>query len=108
MLFAGLWELWRDPAGASAEPLESFTIITTEPNAVATPVNDRMPVVLDGEAILEWLTEDTSPEALARLLRPCPDAELIRYPVAALVGGPKNDVPQCIVLLAGEPRSGGE
>lgn len=35
-----------------------------------------IPVILDGEAILEGLAEDTSPEALASLLRPCPDAAL--------------------------------
>ena len=103
-LFAGLWESWRDPADPSAAPLESFTIITTEPNAVAAPVHDRMPVILDGEAIRKWLAEDTSTETLVSLLRPCPDADLTRYPVAALVGSPKNDVPQCIVPLAEETR----
>ena len=44
---------------------------------MAAPVHDRMPVILDGEAILEWLAEDPSPEALASLLRPCPDAALV-------------------------------
>ena len=41
---AGLWERWRP--GPHAEPVETFTIITTAPNAVATPIHNRMPVVV--------------------------------------------------------------
>ncbi len=98
-VFAGLWESWRDPSEPGAEPLESFTVITTEPNAVAAPVHDRMPVILDGESIRRWLDKETSPDSLAALLRPCPDADLTRYTVSPLVGSPKNDLPQCIAPL---------
>ncbi len=97
-VFAGLWESWRDPAN-DAQPLESFTVLTTEPNAVTAPVHDRMPVILEGEAIRKWLAPDTASEVLATLLKPCPASSLTRYAVAALVGSPKNDVPQCIEPL---------
>lgn len=92
-VFAGLWESWHVPAEPGAEPLESFTIITTEPNAVEAPV------ILDGEGIRRWLENGTAPGSLAALLRPCPDADLTRRPVAPLVGSPKNDLPQCIAPL---------
>jgi putative SOS response-associated peptidase YedK len=98
-LFAGLWEHWRNPEDAAAEPLETFTILTTTPNSVAAPVHDRMPVILDGEARRQWLDEATPVESLASLLRPYPDEHLTRYAVPALVGSPKNDVPECIVPL---------
>jgi putative SOS response-associated peptidase YedK len=46
--FAGLWDHWRNPDDADAEPLETFTVLTTTPNRVAAPIHDRMPVILDG------------------------------------------------------------
>jgi putative SOS response-associated peptidase YedK len=57
-------------------------------------------VILDGEARNQWLDETTTVESLASLLRPYPDEYLTRYAVPALVGSPKNDVPECIVPLA--------
>jgi putative SOS response-associated peptidase YedK len=98
-LFAGLWEHWRNPADPAAEPLETFTILTTTPNTVAAPIHDRMPVILDGEARRQWLDEATPVESLASLLRPYPDERLTRYAVPALVGSPKNDVPECIAPI---------
>jgi hypothetical protein len=41
--FAGLWESWER---AGEGPLEMFTILTTEPNALVAPLHDRMPVIL--------------------------------------------------------------
>ena len=45
LLFAGLWERWRPRDGR--DPVESFTILTTEPNRVVSRLHDRMPVILD-------------------------------------------------------------
>jgi SOS response associated peptidase (SRAP) len=36
---AGLWDAWKSPEG---DWLQSFTIITTDPNAVAQTVHNRM------------------------------------------------------------------
>ena len=63
--FAGLWERWHRSASKQAElfedafepppsVLETFTILTTEPNAVVEGYHDRMPVMLEGE-IEGWL-----------------------------------------------------
>jgi len=45
-VFAGLWDVWRKPDG---KRVESFTIITTEPNELVRPVHNRMPVILSRE-----------------------------------------------------------
>ena len=41
--FAGLWEYWDK----GEEPVETFTLITTEANDLVMPVHNRMPVILD-------------------------------------------------------------
>ena len=53
--FAGLWDAWKDPEGGW---LESFSIITTEANALMEPVHNRMPVILKPEDYTRWLTRD--------------------------------------------------
>jgi putative SOS response-associated peptidase YedK len=50
--FAGLWSRWSSPDG---ELVESFAIITTEPNAQAAEYHDRMPLVVPPELYAGWL-----------------------------------------------------
>ena len=45
--FAGLWVLWRKPDG---KRLESFTIITTEPNELIEPIHNRIAYSAPGPA----------------------------------------------------------
>ncbi len=83
--FAGLWEWWKGPEG----PVESCTIITTEPNAVTAPIHNRMPVILDPADYDRWL--DVELIGVAELLRPCPADWLEAYPVSQRVNRPQND-----------------
>ena len=67
--FAGLWDRWQDPE--QAEPLDTFTILTTDANDLIRPLHDRMPVILDREDFDLWLdpaVEDR--ERLQPLLAP--------------------------------------
>jgi putative SOS response-associated peptidase YedK len=51
--FAGLWESWRDKA--SGEKIETYTLITGEPNEVAAAIHNRMPVIIDPQDYDRWL-----------------------------------------------------
>jgi putative SOS response-associated peptidase YedK len=91
--FAGLWERWRDPAG---KPIETCSILTTTPNAVASAVHDRMPVILDPNGYDLWLDPGMRDVSTAsELLRPC-DARLMRCdPVSARANHVANDDEEC-------------
>jgi len=66
--FAGLWERWQR---RDEPPLESCTILTTEPNDLLREVHNRMPVILSPEAYDEWLDPRCQDrERLQRHLQP--------------------------------------
>lgn len=100
LAFAGLWEWWKPPAddaGVQAEPIESFTIITTTPNEVMANLHDRMPVILDRADFTRWLDPaNTDTASLLSLLKPYPSELLRCWPVSTIVNAPKNDVPECV------------
>lgn len=98
--FAGLYEVWRDPAEDNEKVL-SCTLLTGPANDVVGPVHDRMPVILTGEALWRWLDPDASPEALRSLLMPLDPKRMEEYPVSPLVNKPSNDSPDLIQPLAG-------
>ncbi len=92
--FAGLWDSWRDRA--SGLVIESCTVITTTPNELLAPIHNRMPVMLDSEAVTEWLREDAVPGALDVLLQPFPAGLMRAQPVSNHVNRPANEDPRCI------------
>lgn len=94
--FGGLWERWNGPEG----PVESFTILTTSPNATVGPLHDRMPVIVAPAAFDLWLDPEVDgPLLLENILRPAPDDLLEAHPVSRLVNSPANDEPACIAPL---------
>ncbi len=90
---AGLWEHWTPPDG---QPLETFTILTTEANAWMRNLHDRMPVILTHDEVGRWLDPATHPSDLRALLRPLSDADLDAYPVTKAVGNVRNDRAQML------------
>lgn len=94
LALAGLWDLWQPPDG---ERLASFTIITTPANAVVAPIHDRMPAVLDDDALERWLDPGVAdPAALSALLAPAGETALHARPVSTWVNSPEHDDPQCL------------
>ena len=68
----------------------SFSLITTEPNASLHGIHDRMPVIIARNDYVAWLAGDDS------LLRPAPDDMLAKHPVSMAVNTAANDSPRLI------------
>jgi putative SOS response-associated peptidase YedK len=70
--FAGLYELWPDPAKAEDDPdrwLWSATIITTDATGPAGEIHDRTPLVLPRDRVDAWLDPAiTEPDQVRKLL----------------------------------------
>lgn len=88
--FAGLWERWKPAAG---EPVETFTIVTTEANEQVARIHDRMPVILPVDAVDTWLT--APPDEARRLLEPYA-GELDLRAVGRYVSNVNHEGPQCL------------
>jgi putative SOS response-associated peptidase YedK len=98
LAMAGLFEAWRPDD--QAEWLLSCCVITTTPNAVMAPIHDRMPVLLAPEDWARWLDRgQQAPDAVADLLRPCPDAWLQAWPVSRAVSPGSAEGPELIAPL---------
>jgi putative SOS response-associated peptidase YedK len=96
--FAGLWERWRDPK--TREALETFTIITTDPNELLEPMHNRMPAILEPKDYDRWLTPGDPARPPVDLLRPFPADQMVAWEVDRQVGNVKNDTQSCIEPLA--------
>ncbi len=68
---AGLWE-WNSHIKTPEWPngILSCTMITTEPNEVAEPIHDRMPVILRPHQYERWLSVETSYDHAMGMLHP--------------------------------------
>jgi len=98
LLFAGLYEHWRDPRLPSDAPtIATVTVITTEPGPDIDGIHDRQPVVLEKEVANHWLDiKHRSPEQRHELLVPSRPGILQHISVGAAVGSVYNDGPQLI------------
>jgi len=92
--FAGLWE--RSSPQKDAEPIETFTIITTDPNQVAKPIHNRMPVILRRADYAGWLEPRTPISDLKKLMQPYEADGMEAYAVSLAVNSPKNDDERCV------------
>ncbi len=70
--FAGLYDVWRNPAGTT---YRTYTIITTTPNELMAPIDNRLPLILKQDDEMRWLSRDVLPApmrctgSLLRILR---------------------------------------
>jgi putative SOS response-associated peptidase YedK len=93
---AGLWERWQPKESAAAEALETFTILTTDPNKLMEPVHNRMPVILAPRDYDRWLDPGDPARPPIDLLRPFPAEEMRAWPVSDRVGNVRNNDPQLL------------
>jgi putative SOS response-associated peptidase YedK len=84
--FAGLAERWLSPEG---EVVDSCTIVTTQSNALLSPLHDRMPVIVALNDYERWL--DVATTDVTDLFTPFPASAMTWYPVSTRVNAVRND-----------------
>ena len=104
--FAGLWDRWRDPL--TREPLETFTIVTTDANELIQGMHTRMPVILEPKDYDRWLTPGDAERLPTDLLRAYPAERMTAWKVDRQVGNVRNDTTDCIAPLVDETPSQSE
>lgn len=104
LAFAALWDRRTDPTGA----LESCAIVTADANDLLRPLHDRMPVILDPEALDRWLDPAvTDFERVRGSLGSCPSGTLVAYPVSTRVNRTAEDDADLIAPLDTPIGAGG-
>jgi putative SOS response-associated peptidase YedK len=100
LAFAGLYELWRDPAMSRDDDdawLWTTTIITTSAPDELGMIHDRMPMIIDPAGWTDWLDPVNSDLAdLKALLTPAAASGLDTYPVSVAVNSVRNNGPRLI------------
>jgi len=103
---AGLWETWQ-PKDSPDARLETFTILTTDPNQLMEPIHNRMPVILDPKDYNRWLngaTDSANPtQPPIDLLRPYPSEQMRSWPVSDRVGNVRNNDPDLLKPVIQQP-----
>jgi len=66
--FAGLWGAWKNPE--TGDWLQSYTILTTDPNELMEKIHTRMPVILHPKDFDRWLSREDDAKPPIDLLRP--------------------------------------
>lgn len=90
---AGLWDRWVGPEG----PVESFSILTTKPNELISPLHDRMAVIIPRDKYGLWLDPKLqNVNELVSLVVPFPSDQLCAFPVITRVNSPRFDDPACM------------
>nr|WP_255480642.1 SOS response-associated peptidase [Quadrisphaera sp. RL12-1S] len=102
LTFAGLYELWKDPAVADGEDpwLWTVTVITTQARDEAGRIHDRSPVVLPADFQGDWLDPAlTDLDLVRQVLDAVPPPQLATHEVGRAVGSPRVNGPQLVLPL---------
>ncbi|MFK8015635.1 MAG: SOS response-associated peptidase [Gammaproteobacteria bacterium] len=101
---AGLWESHDDGVGDA--PLNTCTIITTEPNPMMSQLHRRMPVILPAAARDSWLDPSHQDiDALRSVLVPFAGDMTFRA-VGREVNSPRNDGPELLLPASANAQPG--
>lgn len=94
MALAGLYASWMGPNG---EEIDSVATITVPANGQLSEIHDRMPAILHGEAIDNWLNvREVRAHEAAQLALPLADGALKFHPVSTRVNSARDDDPGLI------------
>jgi len=94
---AGLWSTFTRPDGTK---IHSTTIITTHANELMSEIHDRMPVILDDQAVATWLNPRIQDlNMLSKMLKPYDSKAMYSYKVSPIVNNARNEVKECILKI---------
>lgn len=94
---AGVWQTGPAVPGCA--------IVTTAANDLVRAAHDRMPVLLDDDALIHWLAPDLlARETMRAILRPYPPARMRAAPVSMRLNNARYDAPD--VLRDDDPVQG--
>jgi putative SOS response-associated peptidase YedK len=92
--FAGIWERYQL---SDDESLYTFAALTTDANALMSPIHHRMPVIIEPDRYDRWLDPKlTTRAALEDLLHPAAEAGYEMFQVSEKVNSVANDSEICI------------
>lgn len=92
---AGIWSSWTpEDAEEGAEPLETFSVLTCDPEGALGDLHHRMPVILHPDHWDRWLDPEADREALLALARGTPADVLQIYEVSQAVNSVRNQGPE--------------
>ncbi|SFK49226.1 Putative SOS response-associated peptidase YedK [Amycolatopsis sacchari] len=96
LAFAGIWESWRDPKDDNADPLITFSIITTDAIGRLTDIHDRMPLLMPKDRWATWLDPDR--DDVGELLTPPGEIvdTLELRPISDRVNNVRNNGPELL------------
>lgn len=104
MALAGLYATWVGPEG---EEIDTVATITVPANPQLSTVHDRMPAILEGDAIDQWLdVRGITAKHAYQLALPLEDGRLKFHPVSTRVNSARDDDPgliQPVTLEKPEP-----
>jgi putative SOS response-associated peptidase YedK len=89
-----LWETWRD--GDQDALLDTFSIMTTDPNELMQPMHTRMPVIVPRADWSRWLGHADPDQPPVDLLRLHVVEEMTAWKVGKNVGNVKYNSPELL------------
>jgi putative SOS response-associated peptidase YedK len=102
MALAGIWESWHDPAINVS--LETYAVITTEPNSLMEKFHKRMAAILRREDFERWLAPADENSLPFDLLRPFDPELMTAWPIGPEIGRTENNRPELLKPIDPEPR----
>lgn len=102
MIMAGLYATWIGPEG---EEIDSLALLTVPANSDLAHIHHRMPALIEGEEVSQWLDVRNTPiKEAASLIRTAEPDTVSAYQVSTRVNSAHTDGPDLIELIADEPE----
>lgn len=103
LMMGGIYSTWMGPDG---EEVDTVAIITMPANTDIAGIHDRMPALLPGNRLADWLdVRAISAEDAFQMLVPAPEGTLNAWPVSTRVNSNHNDDPELIEPVSAEKPS---